>query len=291
MTRELPRFVRDLISSPPKRGGGLNVWLFRMALVLHPHRGPSEIVEMLRAATAGENVRHGEIERAVERSRVSALSAGDKVSARQSAWPIANQEQREAVIESGTGLVNLWQISSVRFEDAEAHTEQIVDALFPGDPLLCVGESTAKFRTRRRNDLRGCLESMQFIVASPMSRRTGRTQEGKESEHSLEKTGPRRFLVIEQDTGTADEQSAVLLHLAQYAPLALAVHSGSKSIHGWFYCAAQSEEQLRAFMRYAVTLGADPATWTRSQVVRMPDGTRHNGSRQTVYFFNPEVIQ
>jgi hypothetical protein len=256
-----------------------------------PHRGPSEIVEMLRAATAGENVRHGEIERAVERSRVSALSAGDKVSARQSAWPIANQEQREAVIESGTGLVNLWQISSVRFEDAEAHTEQIVDALFPGDPLLCVGESTAKFRTRRRNDLRGCLESMQFIVASPMSRRTGRTQEGKESEHSLENTGPRRFLVIEQDTGTADEQSAVLLHLAQYAPLALAVHSGSKSIHRWFYCAAQSEEQLRAFMRYAVTLGADPATWTRSQFVRMPDGTRHNGSRQTVYFFNPEVIQ
>jgi hypothetical protein len=88
-----------------------------------------------------------------------------------------------------------------------------------------------------------------------------------------------------------DGQSAILLHLAEGAPLALAVHSGSKSIHGWFYCAGQSEERLRAFMRAAVAVGADRATWTRSQFVRMPGGTRDNGKRQTVYFFNPEVLQ
>ena len=40
----------------------------------------------------------------------------------------------------------------------------------------------------------------------------------------------------------------------------------------------------------AVSLGADRATWTRSQFVRMPDGTRDNGNRQAVYFFNPEVL-
>jgi hypothetical protein len=95
--------------------------------------------------------------------------------------------------------------------------------------------------------------------------------------------------VIEQDSGTIDEQAAVLLHLAERAPLAVAVHSGSKSIHGWFYCLGQSEEKLRSFMQYAVSLGADRATWTRSQFVRMPDGTRANGKRQAVYFFNPEV--
>lgn len=55
--------------------------------------------------------------------------------------------------------------------------------------------------------------------------------------------------------------------------------------------AGQPEERLRRFMRYAVALGADRATWTRSQFVRMPDGTRDNGERQTVYFFNPEVIR
>ncbi len=92
---------------------------------------------------------------------------------------------------------------------------------------------------------------MQFIVPSPMMARTGLTQEGHESEHSLENTGPRRFLIIEQDSGPADEQAAVLLHLAQLAPLALAVHSGSKSIHGWFLADDEPEDNLRAFMRSA----------------------------------------
>ena len=124
-----------------------------------------------------------------------------------------------------------------------------------------------------------------------MLSRTGHTQDGRESEHTLENTGARRFLVIEQDTGTVDEQAAILAHLAERAPLALAVHSGSKSLHGWFHCQGQREERLRAFMRYAVTLGADRATWVRSQFVRMPDGTRDNGSRQVVYFFNPGVIK
>ncbi len=44
-------------------------------------------------------------------------------------------------------------------------------------------------------------------------------------------------------------------------------------------------------MRYAASLGADRATWTRSQFVRMPDGLRANGKRQTLYFFNPEVVK
>jgi hypothetical protein len=124
-----------------------------------------------------------------------------------------------------------------------------------------------------------------------MSALTGKTKDGRTSAHTLDNTGPRRFLVVEQDTGTADDQAGVLLHLASKGPLVLAVHSGSKSIHGWFYSHGQPEERLRAFMRHVVEIGADPATWTRSQFVRMPDGTRDNGKRQSVYFFNPEVVK
>jgi hypothetical protein len=61
-------------------------------------------------------------------------------------------------------------------------------------------------------------------------------------------------------------------------------------MHGWFFCAGQTEDRLHRFMEYAVTLGGDAATWTRSQFVRMPDGTRDNGKRQTVYFFNPRPV-
>jgi hypothetical protein len=122
-----------------------------------------------------------------------------------------------------------------------------------------------------------------------MLTRYGTTQDGKQSEHTLSNTGNRRFLVIEQDSGTADEQAAVLLHLAENAPLALAVYSGSKSIHGWFACQGEPEDKLFRFMHYAVAIGADRSTWCRSQFVRMPDGLRDNGSRQTVFFFNPRM--
>jgi hypothetical protein len=79
--------------------------------------------------------------------------------------------------------------------------------------------------------------------------------------------------------------------LAERAPLVIAIHSGSKSIHGWFRAAGQTEERLWRFMGDAVSLGADCATWTRSQFVRIPDGTRDNAKHQTVYFFNPEVLK
>jgi hypothetical protein len=296
MTRHgptLPQFVRDLLASPPRRGGGLNLWFYRAARVLHPYRGPEEIVELLRAATTDEPIKHGEIERAVDRSKATAWKPGHPTQTVKQGpvWPGVNEEQREAVIASGSGLVDLWEFSPVRFQDNESHAERIIDALFPGDPLLCAGESSYDFATRSRQEWRGKLASLQLIVPSPMTARIGRTQDGKESAHTLSITGPRRFLVIEQDGGTVDEQAAVLLHLAERAPLAVALHSGSKSIHGWFYCVEQPEEKLCGFIQYAVSLGADRATWTRSQFVRMPDGLRDNGRRQTVYFFNPGVLK
>ena len=120
----------------------------------------------------------------------------------------------------------------------------------------------------------------------------GLTKDAQASAHCLDATGPRRFLVIEQDIGTVDEQAAVLWHLAWRAPLALVVHSGGKSITGWFYCFGQDEEKmLRPFMRLAVSLGACRSTWTKSQFVRLPDGTRGDGKRQAVYYFRPEVIK
>ncbi len=55
----------------------------------------------------------------------------------------------------------------------------------------------------------------------------------------------------------------------------------SFSVHGWFNVQGLFGEEMLEFFRYAVLLGADPATWTRSQFVRMPDGTRQSGREAT----------
>jgi hypothetical protein len=290
MTSELPQFVRDLLSAPPERGAGLNLWLFRVARVLHPYRNESEITDLLSAAAGGLPVKFGEISRAVRNSRSAAWSPDQPATVKTRAtWPTVNLRRRQEAAAEGN-LADLWEASPIRLDDNGNLSERVIDALFPGNPLLCVGRSMAEFKTRHREELRGELAEMALIVPSPMSAVVGITQDGKPSEHTLSNTGDRRFLVIEQDTGDLDEQAGVLLHLKRKAPMVLAVHSGSKSIHGWFYCAGRDEEFLRRFMGYAVALGADRATWTRSQFVRMPDGRRDTGARQSIFYFDPSRI-
>ena len=225
-------------------------------------------------------------------------------------WLGRDFELIDAVAHTGNGVVDLWEASPVRLGSNEANTGEVIDLLFPGNPLLCCGWNRHRFETRPRTQWYK-LQDLQFIVPSPMTARRGFTQQHKISCHALSNTGPRRFLIVEFDfeaSNSAEEArllerlaiegrdvrdlcAALLLHLAEKAPLSLAVHSGQKSLHGWFYCAGVPEDQLWGFFQYAVLLGADRANWTRSQFARMPDGLRENGRRQTVYFFNPEIVK
>jgi hypothetical protein len=296
MSGQLPPFVQEMLRTFPRAGQGVHDRLFKVARQLHWHMGIEEMADLLEEATAncGRFVPRREIMDAIRNSLPCAWQPGGVIgqpvyAARK--WPEVNQEKREAIIASGFRLVDLREASPVRFDDSDAHTEEIIDALFPNDPLLCCGKSNSEFDTKPREEWRGQLSRLQFITPSPMATRTGRTQEGKESAHTLDNTGPRQNLAVEFDHGTVDDHAAVLLHLAEDAPLVLVVHSGSKSLHGWFPCHEQTEEQLYQFMLRAVSLGACNSTWCRSQFVRMPDGLRDNGNRQVVYYFDPEVIR
>jgi hypothetical protein len=131
---------------------------------------------------------------------------------------------------------------------------------------------------------------MQFIVPSPMTSVTGKTQQGKESNRSLSNVGPRKYLVVEFDRGTVTEQAVMIQWLGAYAPLVLIVHSGGKSLHAWFNCEGQAEGRLREFYAYAARLGADPATFCPVQLVRLPAGRRDNGNFQQVHYLNPTNI-
>lgn len=206
-------------------------------------------------------------------------------------WPELNLVKQAEIVREGGGLADLWEASYPRLEDREQHTEEIIDRLFPGNPLLCCGKSNSEFDTRPREDWRGELCKLAHITPSPMSAVIGRTKDGHISKHTLSNTGPRRFLICEFDTGTQDEQAALLHHLGSYAPMVCVVHSGNKSLHGWFLVHGQPEAKVRKFFRYAVQLGADKQLWTPSQFVRMPDGVRENGNRQTVWYLNFNCLE
>jgi hypothetical protein len=167
----------------------------------------------------------------------------------------------------------------VTFTGAPAETEFVIDRLFPGNPLICCAKEERASVTRSREEWRDTkLSTLQYIVPGPMSGRTGTNQKHEVSSHCLDNVGPRRFAVIEQDRGNANEQAAVLLDLANVFALALVVYSGKSSLHGWFCVEGESENLISKFYDRAVRHGADNATRCRCQLVRMPGGDRQNGA-------------
>ena len=288
----LPADLRQMLGNVPNRGENLNLWIFGASRRLHPHCKPEEVLDLLRKATAGRPIKPGEIERAVRRSAPGFIEfLNETGGAARPAWPRVNDSLRAQLTNEGYLLRDVIDASPTDCSDGELDPEAVLDHLYPDSPLLCCGWSLSECVTGKREDWRGQMHEMQFIVPNPMIAETGLTQEGTESPRSLNNTGPRRYLIIEQDQGSKDEQAGVLVHLSTLGPMVMIVDSGNKSIHGWFACGKRDEAELLKFMQYAVSLGADRATWTRCQFVRMPGGVRQNGQRQNVLFFNPEVLE
>jgi hypothetical protein len=219
----------------------------------------------------------------------------------------------DRIIQDGLRLPDLLEASFARFDDDSSHVEQIVDVIFPGNPLLCIGKTNWDFHTRRRSVWRGHLHRFPLIVPNPMLAIVAPTQDGRLSEHSKRGTGKRVYLVIEFDfretndkggetvwasyirrwkssgISIVDACAALIMHLALRMPTLVCVcFSGGKSLHAWFRVFDVDLAKQYGFVEYAISLGADPALWkNRSQFARIPDGRRENGVRQTCYYLDP----
>lgn len=313
---KLRQRMAGILASCPRAGSGVHRWLFVTALKLHHYcRDEAELARLitLGCSDCGRDVSEQEIDDAVYNSQP--IAEGTVRNRGQPPWPERNEERIEAITKAGPDLAGLEARSPMRWSDGNPHAEEIVGRLFPSNSLICVGKTKCEFRTGPLESWQhfSLLRQMQFLVPSPMTARTGRKQSGGQSQHTLDNTGPRRFLVIEFDPkkwellsaaekkgfdseksyyeSKRDEQAALLWHLGTKAPLAMVVYSGGKSLHGWFFCEGIPEDTVLVFMRIAVSLGADPMTCNNTQFCRMPDGLRDNGKRQRVVFFNPQVLE
>jgi hypothetical protein len=283
----------------PESGEGVHNWIFHAACcAVEAGMSNEEAVEQIEQLMTRDPNPASEIEDALCSAR------GERRPAPR--WSPANTCVIAPILAKGISLLELVAESPrpIRFGD-ESRSEEVIDALFPGDPLLCLGRASNDFYTDHREFWRGRVAERSLIVPSPMSSKTGLTKQGKQSFHCQDNTGPRRFLVIEFDKGTLDQQAALISHLENYAPLAVVAFSGSKSLHSWFYCAGLFEDRIARFFDYACSLGADSKLWNRTQFARVPDGKRSDGKtgealrtagvenvptgRQALLFFHPET--
>lgn len=217
-------------------------------------------------------------------------------------WKAVNQ-----IVRNGASMESLKEWS----REVPPDMSSILQGIYPPEALLCCGIEMHSARTQSLESWLGeGLADQRLIVPNPMTKPMGVNQQGRPSPRCLDNTGPRKFLVVEFDFAlgknaecdetimtlekigrtTADMNAALHARLQEYLPLGMVVHSGGKSLHGWYPCTEITEEEQGKFLRYALTLGADPMLFTPCQLARMPWGIRDNGNIQEVIYFNAEVI-
>lgn len=295
----LPDWLRDKLASPPSAGAGIHAYLFSCARQLHAHMDSRGVFDALQSAVEGVNrpVPAREIRDAVNNSLAVAwrprpfgemkdnanpltIGCGEVPASR---WPRVCPRTRRAMIADAEangvgGLYELWEASPFKYQRT---ADDWLAWLFPGAEWLCLAQdhpATARTRAPERWYF-GAADECGLVVPSPMTGPSGNGLDGRMSHRCLANTGPRRWLVIEFDSGTIDEQAALHWHLrdaavaAGWPRLTLCVHSGSKSLHGW-YGPCEGEEAARDLMAYTVSLGADHSGWNRCQLMRLPGGRR-----------------
>lgn len=240
--------------------------------------------------TTRRPIKMSEVKRAVERAYQTTLPDNPNFQKKEKPrWiPEKTRQSPYRGIPKGITPGALWEASPDRI-DQDMTQEIIMSWLFPNDDaLVCVGKSTYEFHAapwRKFKDLQSC----QFIVPCYLTAKYGMTQDGKLSMHCLDNCGPRRFFVCDFDEPKSADHPSIIWQLRKTFDLVMVVSSGGKSLHGWFWVEPDEEED---FWKAAIPLGADPAIMrNRSSFVRLPMGTRENGNRQSVIYFDQSKIR
>ncbi len=270
--------------------GGLHTDIFRAAiLMLEAGHDTITTFNFLRSASnkvSERNVPDREINSAISYAQ-NRIGGGGTNNPR---WPKFEVAYRsEIVLKFGDLLPNLAKNVDILPQTPDYY----IKLLYAPTNLVCVAMSSDSFITLPRDTIADAdnVGDVEYINPSPMVAPFGKTQEGKISAHCLDNTGPKIYQVIEFDFGPPHEHTAILWHLGSRCKLVMVVYSGSKSMHGWFNVTGLQNEAVIQFFHEAVSLGADPKMWSKSQFSRLPCGTNHKTQRhQSVVFFNPDHL-
>jgi hypothetical protein len=298
----LPDWLRQKVITPPPPGHRYH-WIYGISLSLYRQNFTPEMVLPLieRFMTRSENSR-GEFRLQVERAYAAFLQVGTASTFRPKIGPpqTASAEQQALMadwLQKGRGLAALCR-SSPLFAPHRLPTRVVLEALFPGDPIICAGLRVSQTRVAFLKTFSDSFLSQCSFVTGSVFKEPGFFRHESNVLSHL-------FYVVELDIlpggdgpwaalqdsrartrGLAplatvkDIGCALLAHLREDRsyPLKLADYSGGKSVHGWFN-KAQLGPRASEFLSYVQSWGADPRIICPEQWWRMPNGCRHDDHR------------
>lgn len=298
-----PRALGELVDPAPSAGAGLHRWAFYAANAARGYGFSARdaaafVLDAMQRAGRPQREAERETRHAIERTYGLARVITQRAAPAALPTPFADWKLMEDTARAGPGLVDLWEASPCRFDTPQA--AEIYRALMGPEPeaLVCIAKAhPGDAVTLPLADALPLVATHALTCQNRMSAPTGLTLAGKTSPRTLANCGPRRWAVVEFDpdpekpewqqfTAPLDAMAAFIWKLHELAGgLAVVTHSGGKSLHGWFK--VRSAPAATKLYAAALKFGADPATRTANQLVRIPDGRRADGRRQAAYYFNP----
>ena len=186
-----------LLDSAPEQGNGLHRWLIKGAREcqlsgVKPDRA-FDLIAATVVARGGEIIPHS-IRQAIEKAYSQSFTGGkyDK----RPVWPepdlqLIQDITLEAIEHAGdrSVLEVLWGRSPEKLDASPGiepeTTAVIMQRLFPENSLICAGMEAHSTTTFELSRVAENLHKFQFVVPSPMSAKTGLTQDNRESGRCL----------------------------------------------------------------------------------------------------------
>lgn len=272
--------LAELLANPPETGAGRHHWLFEVAAKLIRQGADPEEVRLRLEKLAFDLGWHDRIKQ-IRTDIAKILSQPEyRKPERRMRLPDACEAER---------FLRFSHPPLFPASPAGVSTRDALAALYRPGELICVSKDTFSATVQRLEDILDIAPSLEFIVANPMRSEHGRTGTGEISARTKANAttdAARRYVILEFDTReTVEEQAAVLSSISTpAAPLVMAVHSGGKSVHGWYYVKNISMSQRECLFMFGAYLGADRSLWDPCKLVRMPGGTRVNGAKQEILY-------
>ena len=286
-----------LVTAP--QAGGTHKWLAQVASGVSHTLTPAKCSEFLRRCcdvhVAHRRVPDREIEAAVEfayadpSTTLGASGGAVNYGRKAIEWPEPNAEVIGRVMATVEPIFDGETSTGLRPTD-------VLPLLFRPGELVCTGAESERAVVRPIEAAVVDAETLQFICLNPMRGSMAMNHAGRPSARCQNNVMLRRYLVAEFDDASLGKrgQAQLATALAEQVPLVMAVDSGGKSVHAWFFVEGMARKDQARFFAVACLLGADATRWDICGWLRMPGGTRVKAdgtrARQRILYFNPGAL-
>ena len=255
--RELNRL---LATCPKNSGDGIHKWLYRMAWSLwrYPFMLSGEfIIECLVEATQGcdRDVTLREIEDAVENSAPDQPKRPGR-----GLGPNAKCDEGALQKVWAQSKMSLAGIISASPEECGNWTaEDTLSLLYEDDPQVCYSYKKERPGGLVTSSPVWLFRPPPLMIPNPVLGEAAPTRAGRMSARALANVGARRYLVLDFDKGTKDEQAKIIWHLKEKwltkCGLVMVLDSGKRSLHCWWDCTALAREGCGRTLPASSSLG------------------------------------